>query len=651
MNRSSPPLAAAHLAAALVLSLLTCTCLAGGAVQLNPQKTAEPISKYIYGQFVEHLGKSIYGGLWAEMLEDRKFFYPVSDRYEPYGVATDLFWRTGPYTVLRASPWKVAGPARSISMDKDHAYVGEHSVAVHLAGGVETGISQFGLTLVQGKQYTGRVVLAGDASAAPVIIRLSLDDKTEVAQQIDRITTDFQTFPLEFTAPNSTETARFDIVSSGTGTLRIGEVSLMPADNLDGWRPDVVAALKELDAPIFRWPGGNFVSGYDWRDGVNPNRDLRPPRHNPAWSGVEFNDVGIHEFMHLLDIIGAEPYVALNTGLGSVDNAAAEVEYLNGSVTTPMGKLRAANGHPDPFHIRYFAVGNEMFGNWQRGFMPLDQYVKKHNDVATAIWKADSTAQLVAVGQVGPWSQAMFRNCSDYMNLISEHIYCHELSDPVAHTAELADEIKRVADAHRGYRAEIDQLKGKNIRICMDEWNYWYGDYKYGELGCQYRLKDALGVARGLHEYFRNSDLFFMANYAQTINVLGCIKTSATAASLETTGLALEMYRKHFGQIPIPIAQQPAGLDVSAAWTADKSAITVAIVNCHSTDDQITFDCGDLALQDTATRWSLGGPDMESFNEPGRTPVVSIREATVIVAPKILAAPAQTAVIYRLEVR
>ena len=136
-----------------------------------------------------------------------------------------------------------------------------------------------------------------------------------------------------------------------------------------------------------------------------------------------------------------------------------------------------------------------------------------------------------------------------------------------------------VADAHRSYRPvrRSIKLKGKNIRICMDEWNYWYGDYKYGELGCQYHLNDALGIARGLHEYFRNSDLYFMANYAQTINVLGCkVKVSPTAVSLETTGSSAgRMYRGHFGTIPIPIAEQPKGLDVSAAWTEDKSAITL----------------------------------------------------------------------------
>jgi len=625
--------------------------LAGGTVHLDPTVTAEPISKYIYGQFTEHLGRSIYGGLWAEMLEDRKFYYPVTDHYAPWVTRTDPTWNSGPYKVLGASPWKVIGPAGTVTMDAQHAYVGEHCVAVHPVGGAEGGISQAGLTVVAGKSYTGRVILAGDDSAGPVTVRLVLDDNTSLTLPIDKLTADFQTYPLSFTAESSSDNARLEIVASGSGTYWIGEVSLMPADNIRGWRSDVVAALQELDSPIYRWPGGNFVSGYDWRDGINPDRDKRPPRHNPAWSGVEFNDVGIHEFMDLMEMIGAQPYVALNTGLGTVDNAAAEVQYLNGTLDTPMGKLRAANGHPLPFNVNYFAVGNEMYGQWQRGHMPIDQYTQKHNDVAAAIWKADPAAQLVAVGNVGPWTQAMFRNCADNMNLISEHIYCKELPDPVAHAAQLANEIKRVADAHRGYRQTIDQLKGKNIRIAMDEWNYWYGNYNYGELGCQYRLKDALGVARGLHEYFRNSDLFFMANYAQTVNVLGCIKTSPTAASLETTGLTLKMYRRQFGQIPIPIAQQPDGLDVSAAWTGDKLAITVAIVNCYDADDQITLDCPGVAFRPAARSWRIGGPYMEAFNEPGKPPVVTIQEADAPISNNILAAPAQSVVLYRLDVQ
>jgi alpha-L-arabinofuranosidase len=161
-----------------------------------------------------------------------------------------------------------------------------------------------------------------------------------------------------------------------------------PAIHLPGWRRDVVELLKQLDSPVYRWPGGNFVSGYNWRDGIG-DRDQRPPRKNPAWKGVESNDVGSDETMQLMSLIGAEPYVALNTGLGGADEAANEVQYFNGAKDTPMGRLRAQNGHPKPYGVKYWAVGNEMFGNWQLGHMPLSEYVKKNNQVVDAIWQMD----------------------------------------------------------------------------------------------------------------------------------------------------------------------------------------------------------------------------------------------------------------------
>ena len=174
----------------------------------------------------------------------------------------------------------------------------------------------------------------------------------------------------------------------------------MPADNILGWRADTLALLKELDSPVYRWPGGNFVSGYDWKDGIG-DPDRRPPRKNPAWKGVEPNDVGLHEFMDLMREIGAEPFVAVNTGLGEVDAAAEQVQYANGAADTPMGKLRAENGHPQPFGVEWWAIGNEMYGDWQLGHMPLEQYVEKHKAVVDAMRAVDPTIRPIAVGAVG----------------------------------------------------------------------------------------------------------------------------------------------------------------------------------------------------------------------------------------------------------
>jgi uncharacterized protein len=620
-------------------------------IEIDAGKTREPISKYIYGQFIEHLGRCIYGGIWAEMLEDRKFFYTVKDEYKPWGTDKDPQWNAGEYKYLKASPWKVIGQAATVTMDTNTPYVGSQTPVVHLPGdGNEAGISQEGLSIVKDKGYTGRIILAGDKFSGTVIVRIVPDKGDAININIGRITPEFKTYLFAFTSPESSDNARIEIVGKGKGTFRIGTLSLMPADNIKGWRSDVIALLKELDSPIYRWPGGNFVSGYNWRDGIG-ECDKRPPRKNPAWKGIEHNDVGIHEFMDLMETIGAEPYVALNTGKGTMEDAAAEVEYFNGSADTPMGKLRAQNGHPEPYKVKWWAVGNEMYGNWQIGHIPLEEYVKKHNQIAEAIWKVDPDAKLVGVGNVGKWSEMMLKVCSGYMNLLSEHIYCKEIkSDVIKHTKQLANEIKRVADAHRKYRRDINEISGKDIRIAMDEWNYWYGNYIYGELGTQYFLKDALGVATGLHEYFRNSDIYYMANYAQTVNVIGAIKTSRTASILDTTGVVLKLYRQHFGQIPVDVKYENiAPLDVAAALKADRKAITIAIVNPTDKQRDLPIELKGVKAADKGKLWVITGTDPLAHNVPGKEPMVTIEEKPVDGLSNKLKSPALSISLYELS--
>jgi alpha-N-arabinofuranosidase len=618
------------------------------AVTIDASKTGEPISKYIYGQFIEHLGRCIYGGIWAEMLEDRKFYYPITDNFNPWGTATDSFWNAGQYKYLNASPWQVIGPAGTVSMDSTNPYVGAHTPVIQVPGdGSTAGIRQDGLAIVKGKDYIGRIILAGDSDTLPITVRLVLDNGEILNQEINKISSEFQAYPLTFTAPSSSENVKIEITSKGKGKFKIGTLSLMPADNIKGWRKDVVALLKELDSPVYRWPGGNFVSGYNWRDGIG-ERDKRPPRKNPAWKGVEHNDVGIHEYMELMGLIGAEPFVSVNTGLGTVEEVADEVQYCNSDSSTPMGKLRAQNGHPEPFNVKWWAVGNEMYGSWQLGHMPLEEYVKKHNRVAEAMWNVDKNIKLIGVGDVGKWSETMLKICSNHMNLISEHIYCKEKTDVIEHAGQLAQQIRHKADAHRKYRKEIPELAGKDIRIAMDEWNFWYGDYIYGELGVRYHLKDALGVAIGLHEYFRNSDLYFMANYAQTVNVIGCIKTIKTDAAFETTGLVLKLYRNNFGTLPVVVTGDTAPLDVAAAWTSDHKALTIGVVNPTEAECKLAVNLKGAVLTGEGQVWQIAGSDPMAYNEPGKKPNVVIEEKPVMGVSNKLSVPPLSISLYRL---
>jgi len=579
----------------------------------NPQaaidatQTLAPISKYIYGQFIEHLGRCIYQGIWAEMLEDRKFFYAVGDK---------------------ESPWKAVGEARNVRMNPVLPFVGVHVPEIRVKGtGEAGGIVQEKLAVIAGKDYVGRIVVSGDPGAAPIQASLVWGggENDRQAVRIAELTSDYRTAPLAFRAGASSEDARLEIFSTGSEAFRVGTVSLMPADNVDGFRPDVLDLLKKLNSPIYRWPGGNFVSGYNWKEGLG-DLDKRPPRKNPAWLGVEHNDVGIHEFLNLCRLINTEPYITVNSGQGNETLAAEEVEYANGSAETPMGKWRSANGHPAPWGVKFWSVGNEMYGNWQLGYMPLPDYAKRHNRFAQVMRAKDPSIKIVAVGAVGAWSEGMLKTSADAMDYISEHFYVQSLPGVLGHANLAPREVKRIAEAHRKYRETIPELKGKNIPVALDEWNYWYGPYIYGELGTQYFLKDALGVAAGLHEYFRQSDIFFMANYAQTVNVIGAIKTSKKAAVLDSTGVVLELYRNHYGTIPVKMTGAPAPLDVAAAWTEGKKTLTLAVINATKTAQTLPISFKGVSVPKSARLYLVTGADELACNVPGKEPGVTVRE-------------------------
>jgi alpha-N-arabinofuranosidase len=603
-------------------------------VAIDAADVGAPISPLLYGQFMEHVGRSVYGGSWAEMLEDRKFFYPVTGEapaWEMFTPGTQPWDGEGhPYELLVRSPWMILGDKAVVTMSNERTPTGSPVPALKSGGGkLATGLMQERLALQDGRDYVGRIVLAGAAAAAPVEVSLVWGGGASARQTIviKTVRATWQTIPLAFRAGATTDNGRIEIVVRGVGTVHVGSVSLMPADNLSGWRKDTVARLRELDAPVYRWPGGNFVSGYDWKDGLG-DRDRRPSRKNPAWKGVEPNDVGLHEFMELCHLIHAEPYIAINTGTGDARAAADFVAYANAGKDTPMGRLRAKNGHPATFAVRLWAVGNEMYGEWQLGHMPVDQYVAKHRAIVDAMRAVDAKIELVGVGALGEWSRTMLAQASSHMDFISEHDYWHGNADVVAHVAQAPEGIRRIADAHRAYRRELPALAGKNVRIALDEWNYWYGPFEYGELGTRYFLKDGLGIAAGLHELFRNSDLFYMANYAQTVNVIGAIKTNSNAAELEPTGLVLSLYRRHFGTLPVAVRGQPKPLDISAAWTTDRAALTLAVVNPDPVRARrLRFTVAGARVHDVGRRYSLTGASPMAGNSPGQPRGVTVTES------------------------
>jgi alpha-N-arabinofuranosidase len=616
------------------------------SIVIDTSKTEEPISKYIYGQFIEHLGRCIYGGIWAEMLEDRKFYFPITADYNPYR-GTRAVPQDSPFAVVGASPWQIIGPADSVTMVKENPFVGQHSPLIQ----PDSSIRQLDLGLVKNKQYVGYIYLKPQQKKANVTVSLIWGDNSE-----DKESAQFKVSKkryvknhFEFTAGADTVKGKLEI-KVADGACFVGTVSLMPADNIDGMRADTLAVLKELNAPMYRWPGGNFVSGYDWRDGIG-DRDKRPPRKNPAWTGVEHNDFGFHEFIRFCRLLDTEPLVTVNTGFGDAYSCAAQLEYANGSTKTPMGALRAKNGNRKPFNVRYWAIGNEMWGRWQLGYMRLQHYVQKHNWVVDKMREVDPDIIPIASGNAGSWSEGLLRDCADHIDLIAEHFYCRQKDDIVEHATQIADNIKRKVEFHKQLREKLDSLKGKDIRIAMTEWNYWYGPHLFGELGTRYFHKDGLGIAIGLHEYFRNSDIVFLANYAQTVNVIGCIKASKTAAAMETTGLVLKLYRNNYGTVPVTVIGDTTPVDVAAAWTQGKNALTVGVVNPTAQEYEIIMDVKGARLAGSGMLGLIAHSDPMIYNEPGNEPNIVIEEKLLINISNTLTVPPLSISLYKLAVR
>jgi alpha-N-arabinofuranosidase len=643
--------------------MLATTFAAPIEVKLDVAKTTAPINPFIYGQFIEHLGRCIYGGIWAEMLEDRKFYFPITADYSPYRALTN-----SPFPVVGASPWQIMGDAAAVTMVKEDAFVGEHSPRVNAGAGIR----QLDLALSAGKSYEGYLWAKPLNSRAEIEVALVWGDgpAERAAVRLKFSGGKYAKKTFAFTAKASAEKGRLEIRVL-SGDVLLGPPSLMPADHQNGLRPDTLALLKQLNGTVYRWPGGNFVSGYDWRDGIG-DRDRRPPRKNPAWTGVEHNDFGTDEFIAFCREIQTEPMIAVNTGFGDAYSAAQWVEYCNASTKTIGGSWRAKNGSKTPYGVKYWCVGNEMFGPWQLGFMQMEHYTQKHNLVADAMWKVDPAAVLVGVGDLTTinkehdpnqvksgktCSHIMLEECADHMSMLSEHFYRGRVpwmqegrTNLVTHVGMLRESIREKAEGHRKLQASLPNLKGRIVPIAMDEWNYWHREYAYGELGCVYDLADGLGVAAGLHEFFRQSDIIHMAHYAQTVNVIGAIKTTKTAAEMDTTGLVLQMYRAHYGTIPVRVEQNFGDADVSAALTQDGKTLTIGVMNPGSTELELQPTLVGGILAGRMTRWHVTGPNAEAHNTPGQPRVVDLKQTDGAIGAS-LRVPPLSAAVFRLPLK
>jgi alpha-N-arabinofuranosidase len=255
------------------------------------------------------------------------------------------------------------------------------------------------------------------------------------------------------------------------------------------------------------------------------------------------------------------------------------------------------------------------------------------------------------------WTEGMLQDCADNMDLISEHFYRGRTpwtdtgrTDVLNHVRQIADAIREKATRHRELQASMPHLEGRFIPIAMDEWNYWHREYVYGDLGCIYELQDALGIANGFHEYYRNGDIIPMAHYAQTVNVIGAIKTTKTAAEFDTTGLVLKLYRNHYGTLPLLLEEDYGNYGVAAALNDTGSLLTVSVVNPTQEPIDVSLLIDGVTLLGGGTRWHITGPEATSFNVPGKPRVVDLHETRLQGKSPRLEVPALSCALFELPI-
>jgi alpha-L-arabinofuranosidase len=415
-----------------------------------------------------------------------------------------------------------------------------------------------------------------------------------------------------------------------------------PHADENGLRKDVLEALREINFRTIRYPGGNFVSGYRWEDGIGPKAD-RPNRRELAWKSIESNQFGTNEFMDFCKLVGAEPMMAANLGTGSIQDAANLVEYCNSSSGSHYADLRVRHGYKDPHNVRYWCLGNEMDGPWQIGHLEANEYGMKAKEAAKLMRTIDPDLELILCGSSSTgmptypeWDRIALEHTWEQVNYLSLHYYADNKTDDtpsfLAMTAQFESQLETLAGTLRYVKAK---LRSKHdVYLSWDEWNVWYknmemdGGWKHAPRLIEevYNLEDALVVAQWLSVFLRKCDVLKIACIAQIVNVIAPILTTTDGMLKQSIFFPLEQFSRYasgvsldalvkvssydtqrFGEMPL--------LDVSASYDEASASGAAFLVN-RSLDQALEVEVvwqGSLPTNVTGA-WQMSGSDPKAAN-------------------------------------
>ena len=616
------------------------------SITIDARKVENRISPLLYGQFLEFMYEGVKGGLHAELLRNRSFEEPanvigLSRHWERY--PDD---RNDDYALTFQWDNQVAYPQqRKIKGDSDAK---EHSLRVDAGDGVieRHGFYQPRVPIRFGLEYRGYFWLKSSDYDGAITVALESDlDQFQVyaTANIDRIVRgDWRRYEFSLRPTRSDPLARFAILFPGRGKVWIDQVSLLPGDAAAGGvRRDVFEKIKLLKPAFIRWPGGNVAQDYHWQWGVGP-RDERVTWTNLSWKNEpEPGDFGTDEFVMFSRAVGTEPSITVNVeGRGAtVEEAAAWVEYCNGPATSKYGAMRAANGHPAPFNVKFWEVGNEIWGDWVRGHSNAETYARNYNRYAQAMRAVDPSIKLIAVGDNDMnWNRTVLREAGRNIDYLAIHHYYGRREmhgDPLNLKA-------RPLFLERFYR-QVEQLLGEfgfagRIKLAINEWGLDLPSER------QYSMESALYGARLMNVFERSGETVEMSAVSDLINGWpgGIIQAGRQSIFVSPVYLVNQLYAEHRGdELLATSVKSPtfntsregtniAYLDAVASRTAVNKTLFIKAVNTSLTSALLTTITIDgLSPAPRAELKTLTAPSLNTTNDFLRPNAVSVQKKTI----------------------
>jgi alpha-L-arabinofuranosidase len=408
-----------------------------------------------------------------------------------------------------------------------------------------------------------------------------------------------------------------------------------------GFRTDVMAALRRLQMPLIRYPGGNFVSGYRWMDGVGP-RYKRPARVDMAWNTIESNQFGTNEFIEFCRAVDTEPYLVVNCGDGDSREARDWVEYCNSDKDTELADLRRHHGYGAPHNVKYWGIGNEVDGPWQIGFKTPQEYARAATEFGKVMKWADPSIKLIASG-VCNWDaqdfvergQLLMEQAGHLIDYLGVHWYVDNNSNDFATYMTLSELFEARLSGYEGLirAVQVERKLTHPVYIAVDEWNVWHKSPTGVVAETIYNLEDALVVAMHFNAFIRHAQSVKMATIAQIVNVLAPIFTKPDGMFLQTIFHPFELYSRFAGSTALNVhwdgdtfsAGEFTGLrtlDVSATLSADQRQLSLFIVNRsehNALETEIKLAQG--SINGMVQVFTVNGADIKtenSFAQPGQ---------------------------------